>query len=326
MAAWNMAREAVPFRRPLVTVPSGSVDRSADVREFPGGKWDALLFSQVEGRPWDPLGKLSEGEQPVGTNSSGDLPRAQVHVPSELDRVPGVRGVRLGDDLSEKFGYTSGCKKCSNLEKGGHDPTLGHNKTCRERVEKEMLQDEGAKTKVENAGARQSEFLGQRFEEEMERGKMANNHEAAGEDRCAKGENKGHRFLRERNVGRRKKEQIREKKGGSKKRTDEQQAAAAERRNRKYIPRGGLKRKAEEGLAAPPSPGGSAVSYGTDRIRYAGPDMPLQSPEEAEGGWALLPAEDAVAAPDDAIGPEDPVEEGYIQVLMLGEKRQPRNI
>ena len=169
----------------IVGTHEGKVARSAAVRIHPTTKWDWDLFNNLKGVPWDPTGERKDGEEAVSAERLGDLPKMVQGRTEPNMFIPQVRRVWISRAFLEKFGYSPGCPKCIAIQAGDEtQPSLGHNPSCRSRIEKHLEEDPILKKKIESAQTRKEERKSRKLErdEETERQRARKSHRVAEEE------------------------------------------------------------------------------------------------------------------------------------------------
>ena len=116
----------------IVALPGGTVARAREVRPMPDDQaFDSEIVKGIVGLPSDPSGS---GE-PV--RAPRDVPRVPVPREAAPVREATVRRVIIKRAYLERFGYTDGCRKCRDIQRGEESlGTVGHSEECRKRIKK----------------------------------------------------------------------------------------------------------------------------------------------------------------------------------------------
>ena len=128
----------------IIAMSDGRVVRARAVRALPDAdSWSKGELEKIVGQPWNPMGTISyrkKGEE--------DVPRLPDIRPAEGESNFTPRGLRILPKHLAKVGHTEGCPKCRELLQG-RKSSLGHNASCRLRVQEEMMRDPVLKQEVE---------------------------------------------------------------------------------------------------------------------------------------------------------------------------------
>ena len=111
---------------------------------------DGLLNIKVG--PWSPSEVITQGS--VNTPSRGK----EEYQPTQEER-PIPRGVRITEELLERFSHTKGCPRCEAMKRGDETRTVHHSKTCRATIEKAMADDVRLPRQVSEADERKTRYL-----------------------------------------------------------------------------------------------------------------------------------------------------------------------
>ena len=145
----------------IVALPGGTVARAREVRPMPDDQaFDSEIVKAIVGLPSDPSGS---GE-PV--RAPRDVPRVPVPREAAPVREATVRRVIIKRAYLERFGYTDGCRKCRDIQRGEESlGTVGHSEECRKRIEEEMTKDPELKKRLEAAEERQTKYMAEKVQE-----------------------------------------------------------------------------------------------------------------------------------------------------------------
>lgn len=143
----------------VAKVADGEVVRCRSIKELPNPITMTLLRS-ITGKPWAPTPsakKIIDVKPPAFEN---------VEPPESMFQP---RGFRITPAMLERFGFTTGCRKCLKLRQGDKSRcALGHGPECRARITKAMSEDEDLKHQVEAAEERRNRYLATEVEKSAE--------------------------------------------------------------------------------------------------------------------------------------------------------------
>jgi hypothetical protein len=132
------------------------ISRTRTVRRRPvEERWSAAEIEQIKGVPWERRGLPAEGDVLDPRGGIERLPEVLPETEKEeiKNELVMPRSFYTKRDDYEKHGYTRGCPGCRALLTG--KSTQKHSVQCRERMAKEMHDDERVKT----AKRKRDEFL-----------------------------------------------------------------------------------------------------------------------------------------------------------------------
>lgn len=138
----------------LVSTTEGEVVRARAVLPRPGGvKLTKEMLDKIKGSPWNPTGVI--------THDARVLPPRGQEAPQgdgQGESGPAPRGVRITNEVLERFGFTPLCPRCQAIQRGDPHRSTHHSRDCRRRLEEAMEQSESHARAVENAAERKRRY------------------------------------------------------------------------------------------------------------------------------------------------------------------------
>ena len=130
----------------------GTVVRIGSVKAMPM-KLTRELFEKIKGAPWMPTGTYKQ-DAVMGRS----MMKPEENKDEDAGQQP--RSMRITEAMLDKHGYTASCRKCKAMMSGDvSQPTLGHTRDCRVRLEKVMEDDEHFQSRLRAAEDRKTRFL-----------------------------------------------------------------------------------------------------------------------------------------------------------------------
>ena len=161
----------------IIAHEDGTIVRTSSIAVLPlSESWIKEHVVNVKATPWNLTGKDKE-ENSDAAEQRGGPPMSRSSTTMEQQKNVGVRqpevmpaaprGVHIKHEYLEKFGYTSGCIKCEDIQVGRvSDNKRGHSIDCRNRLRECMRKEEILQEHVAKSEERMDRYLAQQIEQE----------------------------------------------------------------------------------------------------------------------------------------------------------------